>query len=405
MVILSILLVILNVWLSTLRFHKPKQGQLMILKEFEKHVLKIGNGIPKIPIPANRFDLAANRDSDGSEVAIRVDVSWSWVITIWPYSIETFEYRYKKFRSRKEVLETKGETRWEHPMSVNNDGKLVYDEDPETEILGEWKDPKKKSLFVREREDFVIKFRSKDGIEATVKGYLKLLVWDISYATSATYQFKSDPEKAITDRFQEWAKDKEYFKEIQGISFESISGAETFFKELNKSIYLTGSLVEDVEFTEWLKSPKSDDIAEAQELIIKNSFEYSAAEIGAKTQEKIGEGNKNRKLQENLGEKDLLEKQAVVEVNKDKDLKRNQTDQYKEQEKINLGNNKKLLTKLEKYKKVPDRTEVRKFKYLGKTKGTIVINDSGLKNSSVDDVVQGNIITKSSLTKQPGGNR
>lgn len=363
----------------------------------------VGCGIPKIVISPDRLDPALG------VTEIRIHSQHSWQATIWPYSFASFEYRYKKFRTLDEVRTTGGKPEWQPSIEKDTDGKLVKKENgPDTIVLGEWKETNKKSLFAREREEIVIHFRSSDGIQAVVKAYIKFLVWDVSAAISATYQFKVDPEKTIIDKFQDWAKNKKYFTDINGISFEKMDendlNAKNFFTDLNKSIYMTGVIVEDVELTEFIIEPDSKDVAEAQEKIIESQFLLQAEEIEADRKEKVGEGNRRQKEKENLATKDLLEKEAAVAVSKDKELKQNEVGQYQKMKKIDLNVNGKLLTKLEEYKKVGDKTEIAKYRALGKVTGTLVLHEASSKGgSNLDDVIEGNIITKT-FDKKEGGN-
>jgi hypothetical protein len=395
-------------WLRTIRFHEPEEGQLYVLKWFNRHIAIIGCGVVNIPISPDRLDPGI-LDTDqpvATPIAVRVDMTTSFMITIWPLRGAVFEYRYKKFRTRKKVAETGGVPVWEPYVGLDNNKRPVKDTSPNTIILGEWVERDKTSLFVRERDEIVIHIRSIDGVEAVVKGYLKYLVWNMSRAISTTYQAKADPEKAIIDRFQDWAKNKKYFKEIQGISFEKIeaNNARTFFRELNESIYATGVIVEDVELTQFIIEPQSQDVADALEGIIENEFLKDAEVIESERKKIEGQGNQDKQMLENIAAEDLLKRQSTVAVMQDKGLKQNEVDQYRAEKAIDLENNAKLIDKLGEYKKIPDITEVDKYKHLGKTKGTVVIHEANSAGgSNLDDVLEGNIISKS-IKPTKGGN-
>lgn len=372
----------------------------MVIKRFEKHLETFGN-IVGITIPTKKLGPL----SKATVTEIRVDDKKSaWRLLIWPESIAMFEYRYKKFRPLSAVRSSGGIVVWEPPIDIDKAGKPVKTaNDPDTIVLGEWVEYRKQSLFVREREDFVIRFRSKDGINATVKGYIKFLVWDVSAAISATYQFKVDPEKVIIDQFQNWAKNKDYFSGINGISFEKMDGADKFFEDLNDDIYATGVIVEDVELTEFIIEPNSKDIAEAQELKLKNELRKAAEKIESERKEIEGEGNKAKKLAENLAEEDLQKREAAVAAEKDKLLKVNETTQYTEMRKVDLENNVKLITKLMKYKGTVDETEVQKARELGKVTGTLIYHEKGSTDGSNfdDKLIESNIIAQT-LNKKGG---
>lgn len=398
LIFLFILGILSLVWLSTLHFFTPNSGQLAIQKHFETYVGVIGD-VPKIEIPKKRLDTITQKAV--KKIIVDDKVS-TWKFFIYPNGIETFEYRYKKFRTLEEIRNTGGAVVWQPSIEKDKDGKPVKKENgPETIGLGEWKEPKKASLFVREREDIIIKIRSKDGINAVVKGYIKFLVWDMMAAASATYQFKYDPEKNIIDQFQDWAKEKDYFKDINGVSFEKIDNADDFFKKLNRDIYVTGVIVEDVELTEFLIEPDSKDVAEAQELKIKNEFLRQAEEQEKQRKILEGEGNRLRQEQENIAQEDLQKKLAGVDVDKDRKLKENEVMQFKKEQEIKLKNNKVLIDKLSEYKGVEDVTETKKAEHLGKVTGTVILHEKGSgSGSNLDDKLLEAEVIGNSLTSK-----
>ena len=188
--------IVLALWLSTIRFFKPTQGQLAVLTYFNKHVMVIGAGVPKFKIKKEIFDVP------GKRLIIRIGGQRAWYLTIFPFGIASFEYRLKKFRTLAEVTKTGGDLRWQPLIPKDDNGKLLKTEnDPKTIVLGEWKETKS-SLFFREREEVAIRFLTVDGYRGTAFAYLKYLVWDMSAAISTTYQFKVDPEKSVIDKFE-----------------------------------------------------------------------------------------------------------------------------------------------------------------------------------------------------------
>lgn len=228
---MTALLIILGVaalviWLSTIQFFEPEQGQLAVMRRFKKHILIIGNGIPEIEISKEIFDVP------GVNLEIKIDSQRDWYLTIWPYNIAVFSYKRKRFTTIDKILGTNGELVWQPKLRKDENEKEIPN-GPKTIGLGEWTERKKISLFALEREEVALPFLTKDGYRGTAFAYMKYVVWDISAAISATYQFKIDPEKSTFDKFQRWARGVEYLTELYGVSFEELPAAKDFYKKVN----------------------------------------------------------------------------------------------------------------------------------------------------------------------------
>ena len=177
--IIFLIAIVIALWLSTIHFYQPEEGQLSVIKRFKTHITIVGVGIPDIPIPKEIFDVP------GVDPKIKIDSSKSFYFLIWPYSIGLFDYRYKKFRTLKEIRTTNGEVRWQPLIPKDKTGIATKTtNDPDTIALGEWKEIKKSSLFAREREDIAIPFLTRDGYRGTAFGYLKYIVYNYSAAIS-----------------------------------------------------------------------------------------------------------------------------------------------------------------------------------------------------------------------------
>lgn len=396
-IIFSTLTVLLLLWASTIRLVEPPTGQLMVVQRFRKHV-RVFDNTPPISLPENHL-------SDKAKWAIRNHVGIptsdaSWHLVAWPDSIATSEFRYKKFRPLSSVQTTGGIVAWQPKKDLSDKQAMS----PDTIVLGEWKEDNKTSLFKREREDIVISFRSKDGVNAVVKGYIKFFVWDVSAAISATYQFKADPEKTIADLFQNWAKDKKYFEDINGISFETVnSGTPTLLQKLNDQIYLTGVVIEDVELTEFIIDPDSKDVAEEHEKKLKAGIKLATATTDKARLKVEGEGERDKQFELNKAEQDKLDKEREVAVQKDKELKGNETAQYKKMKEIDVKNNGLLIDKLAEFKTVPDQTEIEKAKALGAVTGTLIYHEKGSSDgSNLDDKIIESTIIAQNLNKKGG---
>src|SRR5690349_1143891 len=112
-----ILGIVLAVWLSSIRKYEPEQGQLSVIRFFKKHVMTVGVGVPNIPIKKEVFDIP------GVDLSIKIDSNKSVYFLIWPFNVAVFDYRYKKFRTLKEIKDTKGEIRWQPPIEKDKSGK------------------------------------------------------------------------------------------------------------------------------------------------------------------------------------------------------------------------------------------------------------------------------------------
>lgn len=415
--ILIIIGVIPILWFITLRFFTPIQGETSIVAFFNKHIRIIGVGIPEITIrkeilPESIWDIVLK--SDKKTVKVQVDDSTSSIkVTLFPQKIVSFPYKYKKIKTLKEVEQSNGEIRWQPELEKKQDGTLLKTKnDPTTMVLGEWTETKK-SLFVRERDQIGLKFKSGDGVSGMQEAYIKYIVWNMSRAISSVHNFKDDPEKAIQTEFASYTKDKDFITQIQGFNFRNYAGADDFLRRTNEDIWMTGVLVEDIEFGEVYLNPDSRDIIEKQEKIKKAKIDQLAAIEEAKTLEIQGKGeaNKTRAIAE--GNADAIRTTAAAEaesvqkvgtaentvaVDKDKQLKRNETDQFKEKQDIQLKNNGKLINKLAKYKGVIDQTEVKKWEFLGKLRGTLVMKDTSTEGSSLDDKLLENNILGNTIT-------
>lgn len=418
--ILIILGVIALLWLVTIRFFTPIQGETSIVAFFNKHLRIVGVGIPEITIrkeilPETIWDKVLKEDL--KTVKVQVDDSTSSLkVTMFPQKIVSFPYKYKKIKTLKEVERSNGEIRWQPDLEKKQDGTLLKTKnDPTTLVLGEWTETKR-SLFVRERDQIGLKFKSGDGVSGMQEAYIKYIVWNMSRAISSVHNFKDDPEKAIQTEFASYAKDKDFITQIQGFNFRDYAGADDFLRKTNEDIWMTGILVEDIEFGEVYLHPDSRDIIEKQEKIKKAQIDQKAAVEEAKTLaiQGKGEADKTRAIAEGtadaikitaVAEAQRVEKVGTAEnavaVDKDKQLKKNETDQFREKQDIQLRNNGVLIDKLAIYKGVIDKTEVKKWEFLGKLRGTLVMKDGSTEGSSLDDkLLENNILGNTITNKQ-----
>lgn len=425
MALLIILLLLVILWVVTGKFPTPPQGETMIVGWFQSHSKTIGIGIPEVTIDESNIPeelrdtlLYQKRPIDPNghrQVKIAIDdTTSSFLILLWPKRVISFFYKRKKFKTLKEIKETKGEIRWQPSIPKDTNGKPIKTEnDPETMALGEWTE-KMTSLYVREREEIGLKFISRDGIKGIKKAYMKLIIWNQSRAISSVKNFKDDPEKAVFDLFQHYAKEQDFYEGIQGFSFEYYKERQKFLQETNKDIWMTGVLLEDIEFEETYLEPESVDILEEREKIQKEKIKQQVAEESIKTKQREGEALAAKQLAEAQGyqksqalkadaDADYAEKTGkvnnAIEVEKDERLKTNYTRQYQELKKIDLENGGKLIEKLGEYKGIEDKTEVEKMKALGNVKGTVVYHEGGsASGSKLDDkILEGLLIANQTV--------
>ena len=354
--------------------------------------------------------------ADLKTVKVNVDDSYSSLkVTFFPQKIARFNYKYKKIKTLAEVEATNGNIRWQPDLEKKDDGTFLKPKnDPTTMVLAEWTE-KKNSLFVRERDQIGLEFRSGDGVMGMQEAYIKYIVWDMSRAISSVHNFKDDPEKAVQTEFASYAKDKDFITQIQGFNFRDYAGADDFLKKTNEDIWMTGILVEDIEFGAIYLQPESRDILEKQEEIKKAKIDQLAAIEKAKTAEIEGKGQADKTRAIATGDADAITIKAKAEaerttkvgqaenaiaIDKDKQFKRNETDQFKEKQDIQLKNNGVLIDKLATYKGVIDQTEVKKWKFLGKLRGTLVMKDNSAEGSSLDDKLLENNILANTITNK-----
>lgn len=411
---LCIVAIALAWWLSTIRLITPTSGQLMGIAWFEEITTVVGNGIPKDPI--------SFKDLDGNPLKLRIDKeSTSSLLIIWPQKLFVFDYRYKKFKTLKEIRETGGQLRWQPTAEKDENGKLIPNS-PETIALGEWKEVNKKTLFSKERDDIKLPFQSKDGIQGVGKGYIKYRVWEYSLAVSTMHDIKTDPEKAIADLYRNWASTKDYIKDIKGATFEDIDNYKEFLINLNKEIYTSGTIVEGIYVEEFFIEPGSRDVLEKQEearkaeldqltqaeknkvLVLQASGDAAAKTILANNQaanskviaEADGENKKTIGMKENEVKVDLQRKLNDAEVA----LIQSETD-------IQLEAAKKVIDKMIEYKGKEDTTAVNRIKELPRLKenATFVYvegNSSDNLEQFDDELVKqtvANLITKKKTVK------
>jgi hypothetical protein len=426
MIVLIIIGIAITFWLSTIRFFTTTQGQLSVLTFLGEHISVIGIGIPEIEVAKIKVGTLEILDNaTAKDVVIRIDSQRPFQITAIPYKIATFDYSYKKYKTLKEVRETNGKIRWQPTPEKDKDDKKI-ENGPDTIVLGEWKEIARTGLYLREREESYIPFQSQDGVLGVIGCYIKFFVWDMSLAISTTHNFKTDPEKAIIDTTQNWAKSKNYLNDIKGVSFEGvILSDQTFLQQLNRDIYLTGIIVEGIEFTSFYVEPESRDVLEAQEKIEKNKILFLAEESNKKLKEKQAEGDALKTTIAAKATADSINMVAaakaqeieitgkaknLIETDLDKKLKTNEVDQLKtkletEREnavkefdsktKITLEANSKVIEKIGELKKIPDATEKAKYDALALSKVTTLMmpgadNTSGDK---LDELLQSQIIT------------
>ncbi len=409
--------IILAVWLSTLRIYEPPSGELSTLRFFKWNIMVLGIDIPDVRIDPKRFNVP------GKNLQIKVDGKRPIYVLIYPLNIAIFSYRYKKFRTLKEVEETGADLRWEPliPKDEKTKKPIADKNDPKTIVLAEWKEPRKKTLFVLEREDVVFPFLTKDGYRGVAFGYMKYITWNMAAAISNTYQFKNDPEKAALDKFQKWTRGVDYLTKVYGVSFDELPEADEFYQDINAENYISGAILQGIEFTDFKLDPESQDLLEEQENIKKASIKLQAATITAKVVEKEGEGLKNRQKQIADGESYAITKKGsadnTVKITLDKSLKANETLQYKQKQQIerendvkeyrakkqiDLSNNSKLLTKIGSLKRIPEKTyvEMQKLKYAGLGKltnlSTLILHEDTKPESpgsTIDEMLEANIVS------------
>jgi|GEM_PF-6488580 len=402
--VLQIIIVIIAVpliwWVSTIKLIKTPAGQTLLIGEFDKPVRVVGNTLPDLPIPSDLLPIGFN------PIRVRVDSESSWQLTIWPQQVLSFTYRHKRFKTLKMIRETNGEIVWQPTLPKGEDGKLLLEKNADETIgLGEWKEENKQSLYVREREHIALKFASKDPIRGIIKAYIKFIVYDLTLAAKSVLNPKEDAEKAIIDLFQLWARDKDYFEKIQGVSFDSIDylgkTGKDFIQGINKDIYKAGIIVEGVDFFEFIIEPDSQDVYDAKEKIAKQTSLKAAASVEADIEKIKGQGKRDYDLALNEAAKDLLEKQKAVKVSEDKDLKKNATDQFKEQTEITLVANGKIIDKAIELKQTVNATEKLKYTAIQLSKlQTLVL--SGGSGTDLDEKIQAQL-TANLITNKKGG--
>ncbi len=423
-IILVVLLIPLGWWLSTLRYVKTPPGQTKMIAWFDEPMLIVGNTLPNIEITPDIIDLPAD---ELKEIQPKIDRKGAIVWKIFPMEENVFfDYRYKHFKTIKEILATKGEIKWQPTIPLGEDGKPIYKENStDTIALGEWKEIGKQTLFIRERESIVIKFTSKDPIRGVKKAYIRFIVWNMALATKSLYNSKEDAEKKITDMFQEWARTKGYFEDIQGIGFASIDHnnvtGKQFIKDLNKEIYKSGVVVEGVDLFEDFIEPGSQDVYDAKEKEIKGKLLLKAAKIDTSIAKAQGQAAKEKQLEINKGEANRLKITNDAEVIKDKKLKQNEVDQnkknlqnektirvseFREKTKIAVNGNGKVIDKVIKAKKTPDASTVKKWSSIEKSKITTFVDNSGRDSTdNLDEDLTGHVTANLITLPKPEGGK
>lgn len=415
-IFLIILLGLLGWWLSTIRLIELPAGQTAMIGNFEEPTLVAGNTIPSIIISQDLIE-----DSTGLiGKTPRLDKKGSWMLTIWPQRRQEFTYRYKRFKPITDIKKSGGSIIWEPTIPTKEDGSKLYNENPsDTIALGEWKEENKRTLWVRERENIAIKFTSKDPIRGVKKAYIRFIVWDMTLATLSLYNPKEDAEKAIIDRFQEWAKDKPYFDNIQGIGWASVAGVD-FIKKLNMEIYQSGIIVEGIDLFEDFIEPGSQDVYDAQEKIAKGVLLKNAATIDAQISKIEGEGVRDKQLVINEGQKNLLEIENNAAVDKDKRLKTNEIDQhnqnlenekrvrvaqFKEETIIAVNANGTILDKVMELKKTADATLTKKYNAIARSDIHTYVEGSGSDSptDTMDEDITGHVKANLIVPPKPGG--
>lgn len=411
--VIGIILLLVGVaWLLTLRFFTPISGQLYVRKSFGHYDRVIGIGILKTKIERGKT-LSPTVENllldEHDNLKVRIDSSKTLISLIYPLGIARFDYTYKRMKTLKEVRDTHGTLSWpESPEGLNDN----------STVLGEWKERNKNSLFAWEREEIAIPFISQDKYKGVAFAYLKFTLWDMTKGISSMYSQKKDAEIAIRDRFQKWATSVPYLidgsngtaTQIQGVSFEDLPYARNFYKIVNDSIYPTGWILEEIQFFNFALDKSSQDLFDKAEDLRKAELDQKTAKVKADTAETFGDGERRKMMKINAATIDLQRQEAdvlvtkeqglaTVAVGKDKQIKKNETDQFIEQEAAKLGNDEKRISALGEYKKIPDATEIGVAKGLGKTKGTVFYQPGEKAGSELDDKIlesgiKANLITK-----------
>ncbi len=144
MITISILIAIIGLlllWLTTVKIIKPPAGGKMMVGIFNKPLWEIGNTLPVVKITAEMIDLTPE---ELNEIQPKVDFDCSWFLTIWPLCVIPFDYRYKHYKTIKEIRDSKGSIVWQ--PTLQPDGK---ENTPDTIALGEWKEEMKTMLWNR----------------------------------------------------------------------------------------------------------------------------------------------------------------------------------------------------------------------------------------------------------------
>jgi hypothetical protein len=424
--LLLAILALLVWWLTTLKLYEPENGQLAVLTKFGKHIKVIAVGVPEeevevkdkdgttILILGLGYSRAPEKDSERNYV-LPVVIKASWMLLIWPFGIEIFPYAYKRHKTLKEIRETKGELRWTPETERDATGREIpLSED--TMALGLWKEENKTSLFFREREDARFPFRTGgDGVQGNFSAFLMFFIWNPSAAISAVKDFKADHEKAAIDLFRHWAgkPEREYLRDVQGISFDKIKdadvNAEAFFWDINRENYHVGVFLEDIKLEEPYLYKAGRDVLEQKELATKNLYAQAATEIANKTAIMVADTDAEVTKKRGEAEAKVI---AIKGESENKVAQENRLNEVaaevQKEEKITaikLDAAGKVIDKAIEYKEKEDVTEVKKWEGAGKTNGTLVIVEGkkNQDNSQFDDLLVGNAISSLIGNKQKQG--
>ncbi len=397
LIILILIAIALGWWLSTLRYIKIPAGQTIMFGFFDEPTIVAGNTLPEIPITPKLLD---RTEDELKKMKPRLDKKGAILWKIFPMQKGHFDYRYKHFKPIGEIKKTGGEIRWQPEVPLNPDGTPQYKENPDYVVaLGEWKEVGKLSLHREEHESIIINFTSQEMIRGAKKALIRILVYDMPLFTRSLYNLKEGMEKKIVDRFQQWARTKNYFDHILGIGWQTVefdgTSGEDFIKNLNEELFLKGCLIIGIDLFEDYIYQSSQDVYDAKEKWFKEGFLKKSAQIDAEVERIKGEGIRDKQLAINQGEENRLAIVNAAEIKKDKELKANETDQYRQKLDLEKENelaifnaqtdktveaNGKILNKAIELKQTPDETLKHKYSSIRFSNVTTLI-ETGTRDS------------------------
>ncbi|HSE56576.1 MAG TPA: hypothetical protein VLB02_00625 [Candidatus Paceibacterota bacterium] len=428
LIILSIVALLIW-WAATFKIYKPVSGQLSAITLFNMIIITVGPGVND-----RTWEI---KDPSGTIIPLSLKLQW-WqklasYILFWPLGVKEFNYHYKKFRPFKDSVGKDAFIEWK---PILEEGEELT---PETEVLIDYRESKKNSLFVFERDEFTMPFISQDAIKGVAKARIEFAIYGFESAVSDLINFKEDPIVAAQDLFRNWASEKIYRTSINGVSFDvvqeeaKVAGlvtGENFLQTLNYGIYENRIcvVVTDIKIMRFYLEPTSLDVIEAQEAIEREKLEQERRRTEAQTKKIEAEGLAAAKAILAEGEANAIRLTAAANAGKidiegkaENIIKISLLQQQNtaavnllaETKKIEVKNAGKILTRLQRYKKkiapIKDATEVAVAENLGKTKGVIVLGDGLGKKGVTSDLdnlsekIVSQIIATNVINQKQGG--